>query len=147
MEEYRRRQKELYLERERARKEALMDVDAMCGVLEGAVSLAEALRAMERLRGMLREYVGEGGVLCGSAERERLLEKAGVVLGSLHRGVVKVDTSNRRELDVCERIKVAAREVLDMMGMEGAGEMEIEYDMDCSRDEEIARALAAGKEF
>lgn len=123
------------LEEERQRKEkeeeALALIDTYCGLLKETDNHKEMIKILEKvnesLDGIPLEKLNSKGY--------DLLE---IVNGNKN---ISINIANERERGNSEKIKELMKVILCKCGIE-AGDMDMEFDMDCSRDEEIARQLA-----
>lgn len=136
LEEERKRheEKSARLEEERQRKvkedEALALIDTYCGLLKEINNHKEMIKILEKvtsgIEGLPVEKLNTKGY--------DLLD---IVNGNKN---ISINIANERDRGNSERIKGLVKDILCKCGIE-ADDMDMEYDMDCSRDEEIARSL------
>ena len=136
LEEERKRHEEenARIEEERQHKakedEALALIDTYCGLLKEANNFKEMIKILEK--------VTAG---CEGLPVEKLNTKGYDLLEIVNgNNNISVNIANERDRGNSERIKGLVKDILCKCGIE-ADDMDMEFDMDCSRDEEIARSL------
>lgn len=147
LEEYRNRHHRKYLERERQREiieyeeeqrieKYIEEINMFCNLLENAHSLNEAKEILENLKSKIDVNIKD----------ESLSSIGSIILNILHSNPnVKINVLEPLDITTSQSIKELAIFILTALGLD-AGDIDLEFDMDCSKDEEIARALAASWE-
>jgi hypothetical protein len=135
MERIRLQEEHVRLEEERQRKEkedkALALIDTYSGLLKESNNLKEMIKILEKVT------VGIEGLPV-----EKLNAKGYDLLEIVNTNRnISINIANERERGNSEKIKELVKGILCKCGIE-ADDMDMEFDMDCSRDEEIARQLA-----
>lgn len=136
MEEERKRHEEesARLEEERQRKakedEALAHIDTHCGLLKETNNHKEMIKILEKVTGSLDGIPLEKLNIKG-------YDLLDIVNGNKN---ISINIANERDRLNSEKIKGLVKDILCKCGIE-ADDMDMEFDMDCSRDEEIARSL------
>jgi len=121
MEEHRARHREKYLERERL------------------------IRIKENYIESLANHTTLDQVKNTTTEILEFVEKAGSdfglkVLDAINNNqAIKTDFNNRMQIRMSQQVQENVKKILELCGIEG---VEVNYEMDCSQDEEIARQLA-----
>lgn len=148
--DYRSLHHQRYLERERLREEEekvrlaaeqaekqriqeyVADLHVFCNVLESACCIAEAKQVLENIKDKLDVNI----------KHEDLLGIGGKILEVLHSNPnVKINLLEPSDIQASQDIKELSKLILTTLGLD-ASDIDLEFEMDCSKDEEIARALA-----
>ena len=122
MEEYRARHHEKYLERERIIKQK-----------ENFIKVLKEHTNLNQIKNTTAEIL-EFSVT------QRNAEFGLKVLDAINNNqTIKTDFNNRIQILVSQEVQENVKKILELCGIEG---VEVNYDMDCSQDEDIARQLA-----
>ena len=152
LDDYRALQRQRYLEREKERQEAeekalrvarekeekiteaLRQIDVYCNLAKSTTNLREMIQIMERFKATLENT--------NDLPKQSLMGKGLDLLEHVNGNMnISVDMHDQRAKAASDNLKELVKNILTECGIDAEG-MDLEFDMDCSRDEEIARALS-----
>ena len=133
-----------YIEREQAREltaklaqELEQNIDTHCKIIGDATQLTQLQDVLKGISNIFNIQNPEVPF------PNNLQEKGMSILENINgNSNLKINVTDTNEVELSKSIQDLTKTVLAQFGIE-AGEMQIEYDMDTSRDEEIAKELAA----
>jgi len=129
MEEYRALHHARYLERERIIKERS----------EKKKKFIDRLRKNKILKRPIDEILE----FIKDVPKEELQEFGLQVLDAINNNENAVTNfNNRRQVQTSQEVQQSVKKILGLCGIEG--DIDVTFEMDCSRDEEIARSLSVG---
>jgi hypothetical protein len=115
-------------------KKALDTIDSYCILLKEANNLNEMIKILEKIQGIIDDT--------NNVPVEKLNGKGYDILETVNGNLnISINICNDHERVDSDRIKEVIIYILCKCGIE-ADDMDLEFNMDCSRDEEIARQLA-----
>lgn len=122
------------LEKERKKQEeALNQLSIYCNHIMVSDNLSDIDRLLTKLHAFLKK---------SKIEHSSLISKGMDLLESVNTNPnIHINLMDQREVNLSNKMKDTLKSVLTLLGMD-AQDMNLEYEMDCTDDEDIARRLA-----
>jgi hypothetical protein len=144
---YRNAQRQFYLQREKEREDAEMKAKQLVeSFLEQVITYSNLVATAENIDDIigiltqLSDYLRESSSV-GVLQHESLPGIGMVILETINTHPnIHINVHNRDMVEASQRLNLLVKEVLTQLGVDTEG-MDLELDMDCSRDEQLAREL------
>lgn len=142
---YRDVQRQLYLQREKEREDAEMKAKQLVetfleqvNTYSNLVATAENIEDIIGILTQLSDYLRESSSV---GQHESLPGIGMIILETINTHPnIHINVHNRDMVEASQRLNLLVKEVLTQLGVDTEG-MDLELDMDCSRDEQLAREL------
>ena len=130
MEDYRARHRAEYLEREKGRAEILERTEKLEKLVE-SIKIETSIMGVYKIVQTIKENLDE-------LKRPQI--GLSLVLAINTNPFISIDFNNTIHVTASQEVQKVVKEILDQCGIDD--DIEVEYNMDCSLDEELARELA-----
>lgn len=132
---YKERHQSRYIDRENARNNITTTFETHSTNIESATQLKQMEEALKSIENAFKDFPPS------IAPPSNIQEKGMNVLNKVNTNTnVKVNFADVNDVNLSKNIEALVKNILDKCGIQ-SGNMNIEYNMDTSRDEEIARQL------
>jgi len=140
MDDYKAKHHQRYLERqedarkaEEEKKRRIKELEEQIDVCIDLIKESKTMNEVETILHMIEKKLNN---------YENQYEKGLAILEALNSNTyIMVNTTNIHDLEASVRMQTQTQKILKLCGLD-VGDIGLEYSMDCSKDEEIARELA-----
>ena len=134
MDDHRARHHAQYLEREMERTEIIERTKKL-------ETLVESIQIETSIMGLYKIVKSVADTLRDNLDKQKLAQIGlGLVEAINTNGFISIDFNNTIHVTASQEVQITVKSILGRCGIDDA--IEVQYNMDCSRDEELARELA-----
>jgi hypothetical protein len=134
MDDHRARHHAQYLEREKERTEIIERTKKL-------ETLVESIQIETSIMGLYKIVKSVADTLRDNLDKQKLAQIGlGLVEAINTNGFISIDFNNTIHVTASQEVQITVKSILGRCGIDDT--IEVQYNMDCSRDEELARELA-----